>query len=68
MLTRQGIRINAWARGKKPMVSELPRLIRPMMATLRHGLPPDEDRYGWEFKWDGVLAVAYCPVTRISAR
>ena len=37
----------------------LPRLIRPMLATLRRGLPADQDRYGWEFKWDGVRAIAY---------
>jgi len=37
----------------------MPRLIQPMMASLRRGLPHDEDRYGWEFKWDGVRAVAY---------
>jgi bifunctional non-homologous end joining protein LigD len=30
-----------------------------MMASLRHGLPHDDDRYGWEFKWDGVRAIAY---------
>src|SRR5216684_3235385 len=37
----------------------MPRLIKPMMASLRHGLPHDDDRYGWEFKWDGVRAIAY---------
>ena len=37
----------------------LPRLVQPMLATLRHQLPADDDRYGWEFKWDGVRAVAY---------
>lgn len=37
----------------------MPRLIEPMMASLRHGLPHDDDRYGWEFKWDGVRAIAY---------
>ncbi len=37
----------------------LPRLIRPMLATLRPSLPADQDRYGWEFKWDGVRAIAY---------
>ena len=37
----------------------LPRLIRPMLATLRRSLPADQDRYGWEFKWDGVRAIAY---------
>ena len=37
----------------------LPRLIRPMLATLRRSLPADQDRYGWEFKRDGVRAIAY---------
>ena len=37
----------------------MPRLITPMMASLRRGLPHDDDRYGWEFKWDGVRVVAY---------
>ena len=37
----------------------LPRLVRPMLATLRRRLPADQDRYGREFKWDGVRAVAY---------
>jgi bifunctional non-homologous end joining protein LigD len=32
---------------------------QPMMASPRSGLPHDDDRYGWEFKWDGVRAVAY---------
>jgi bifunctional non-homologous end joining protein LigD len=41
------------------MMSDLPSLIRPMMATLRHEVPRDEDRYGWELKWDGVRAIAY---------
>ena len=37
----------------------MPRLIRPMLASLRRDLPRDADRYGWEFKWDGVRAVGY---------
>jgi bifunctional non-homologous end joining protein LigD len=37
----------------------MPRLITPMMASLRRGLPHDDDRYGWEFKWDGVRAIGY---------
>ena len=37
----------------------MPRLIEPMMASLRRGLPHDDDRYGWEFKWDGVRAIGY---------
>jgi bifunctional non-homologous end joining protein LigD len=40
-------------------LAELPRLIRPMTALLRRSLPPDQDEYGWELKWDGVRAVAY---------
>ena len=40
-------------------MAALPRLVRPMLATLRHGLPADQDRYGWEFKWDGMRAIAY---------
>jgi bifunctional non-homologous end joining protein LigD len=40
-------------------MGEMPRLITPMMASLRRGLPNDDDRYGWEFKWDGVRAIAY---------
>jgi bifunctional non-homologous end joining protein LigD len=37
----------------------MPRLIKPMLATPRPRLPHDDDRYGWEFKWDGVRAIAY---------
>jgi bifunctional non-homologous end joining protein LigD len=37
----------------------LPRLIRPMLVSLRHELPEDDDRYGWELKWDGLRAIAY---------
>ena len=37
----------------------LPRLVRPMLATPLRGLPADQDRYRWEFKWDGVRAIAY---------
>ena len=43
----------------------LPRLVQPMLATLRHQLPADDDRYGWEFKWDGVRAVAYVSGTQV---
>jgi bifunctional non-homologous end joining protein LigD len=38
--------------------TKLPRLIRPMLASLRHEFPPDEESYGWELKWDGLRAVA----------
>jgi bifunctional non-homologous end joining protein LigD len=40
-------------------MADLPHLIRPMLAALRHELPEDEERYGWELKWDGLRAIAY---------
>src|ERR1700683_150061 len=43
----------------------LPRLVKPMLASLRHELPKDDDRYGWEFKWDGVRAIAYITGGRV---
>jgi bifunctional non-homologous end joining protein LigD len=46
-------------------MADLPRLIRPMMATLRREVPPDEGRYGWELKWDGVRAIAYVADGRV---
>ncbi len=39
--------------------SEMPTTIDPMMAVLASGLPRDEDRYGLEFKWDGIRAVTF---------
>jgi bifunctional non-homologous end joining protein LigD len=43
----------------------LPRLVRPMVATPRRDLPTDQDRYGWEFKWDGMRAIAYVSGERV---
>ena len=40
-------------------MTDLPRLIRPMLVSLRHEFPADEDAYGWELKWDGLRAIAY---------
>jgi bifunctional non-homologous end joining protein LigD len=37
----------------------MPAHIEPMLATLSKNLPPDEDRYGFEVKWDGVRSIAY---------
>ena len=31
----------------------MPRLIRPMLAGLRPGLPTDHDRYGWNSSGTG---------------
>jgi bifunctional non-homologous end joining protein LigD len=43
-----------------PDAEPLPQLVRPMMATLGT-LPPasQDERYGYEMKWDGVRAVVY---------
>jgi bifunctional non-homologous end joining protein LigD len=41
--------------GMEPM----PTLLRPMLATAVTSLPRQDDRYGYEFKWDGVRAVVY---------
>ena len=46
-------------------MSRLPRLVQPMLAILRRQLPADDDRYGWEFKWDGVRAIAYVSGKRV---
>jgi bifunctional non-homologous end joining protein LigD len=37
----------------------MPDLVDPMQALLADRVPPAEDRYGFEFKWDGIRAVCY---------
>lgn len=37
----------------------LPELVRPMLAASADRLPDDDAAWGFEFKWDGVRAVAY---------
>jgi bifunctional non-homologous end joining protein LigD len=46
--------------GREPV----PEGIEPMKATLGE-LPKDEDAYGYEIKWDGVRAIAYCSGGRV---
>lgn len=41
------------------VVQPLPDVVEPMQAMLAEGVPPDEERYGFEFKWDGIRAVCY---------
>jgi len=41
--------------GRVPM----PERVEPMMAKLSKDLPQPDDRYGFEFKWDGIRAVAF---------
>lgn len=43
----------------------MPALIRPMLARLERQLPADDDGYGWEYKWDGLRAVAYISGGRV---
>jgi bifunctional non-homologous end joining protein LigD len=40
----------------------MPQHIVPMLARLST-LPPDDEHWGYEIKWDGVRAVAYVPET-----
>jgi bifunctional non-homologous end joining protein LigD len=46
-------------------MGDLPRLIRPMLAVLARELPADDDRWGYELKWDGVRAIAYVEDKRV---
>jgi bifunctional non-homologous end joining protein LigD len=47
--------------GREPM----PERIEPMNAKLAKGLPRDQEGYGFEFKWDGIRAVAFCSGGRV---
>ncbi|HET6817452.1 MAG TPA: non-homologous end-joining DNA ligase [Mycobacteriales bacterium] len=37
----------------------MPTLIKPMLAVLRDDVPADDDKWAYEFKWDGVRATVY---------
>jgi bifunctional non-homologous end joining protein LigD len=50
--------------GREPM----PERIEPMAAKLAAGLPRNPESYGFEFKWDGIRAVAFCSGGRIRLR
>jgi bifunctional non-homologous end joining protein LigD len=47
-------------------MTRLPRRVPPMKAMLRKELPSDDERWGFELKWDGVRAVAYVEGGRIA--
>jgi bifunctional non-homologous end joining protein LigD len=47
--------------GRQPM----PDRLEPMKAKLARGIPRDAQAYGFEFKWDGIRAVAYCSGGRV---
>jgi ATP-dependent DNA ligase len=37
----------------------MPKVIDPMAAQLATAIPAAQDRYGFEFKWDGIRAIAF---------
>jgi bifunctional non-homologous end joining protein LigD len=47
-----------------PEREPMPEHIVPMLATLSK-LPKDDDAWGYEIKWDGVRAIAYCQAGRV---
>jgi bifunctional non-homologous end joining protein LigD len=47
-----------------PEREPMPERIEPMKATLST-LPRDDEAYGYEVKWDGVRAIAYCETGRV---
>src|SRR2546423_4856514 len=47
--------------GRKPM----PEGLTPMMAKLVEKLPTPDDAWGFEFKWDGIRALAYVDGGRV---
>ena len=47
--------------GREPM----PDRLEPMKAKLAKGLPHDQAAFGFEFKWDGVRAMAYIAGGRV---
>jgi bifunctional non-homologous end joining protein LigD len=46
---------------RKPM----PQKIEPMLAKLADRLPSPDDTWGFEFKWDGIRAIAYVDGGRV---
>ena len=43
-----------------PAYEPFPERIKPMMARSSTKLPPREEQFGFEVKWDGIRAVAFC--------
>jgi bifunctional non-homologous end joining protein LigD len=46
----------------------MPRSVAPMLAVLSPALPPDQDNYSFEFKWDGIRALTYWDGKKLSIR
>jgi bifunctional non-homologous end joining protein LigD len=43
----------------------MPEGLRPMAAALATGVPRDDENWGYEIKWDGIRALAYCETGRL---
>src|SRR5438105_1953805 len=41
------------------MSDPMPRWITPMLAKLSGALPPDDARWAYEMKWDGIRALLF---------
>jgi len=52
--------------GRKPM----PQKVEPMLAKLVDKLPTPDDAWGFEFKWDGIRAIAFVEggIVRLQSR
>src|SRR5207302_5857690 len=51
--------------GKTRCVPRMPAHVKPMLATLAKGLPNDEELWTFEFKWDGIRAIAFWDGSRL---
>ena len=54
-----GARRVATRRSATAPADPMPRHLEPMLALLSAHVPPDGDEWAFEYKWDGVRAVAY---------
>ncbi|TMK70885.1 MAG: DNA ligase [Actinobacteria bacterium] len=43
----------------------MPEHLRPMAALLSTDIPRDDENWGYEIKWDGIRAIAYCETGRL---
>src|SRR5947207_11927505 len=48
------------SRRRSAPAEPMPRHVAPMLALLSANLPSDGKNWAFEYKWDGVRALAYC--------
>lgn len=46
-------------------MAAFPKHVKPMLATLAKALPGDDDSWAYEFKWDGIRAIALWDGTKL---